>query len=45
VYRSCSAVHIIKYTRFLWTEHVARVVEETKNTLIILIQELSEYYD
>jgi hypothetical protein len=44
VYRSCSIVWVVKYTRFLCTNHVARAEEEARNTFIILIQELAERY-
>lgn len=44
MYRSCSIVWVVKYTGFLCGKYVARAVEETKNTYIILIQELAEHY-
>jgi len=44
MYRSCSIVRVVQYSRFLCAKHVARVVEETRNTFTILIQELAQHY-
>jgi len=45
MYRSCSVVWVVKYSRFLYAKHIARVVEETRNTFTILIQELAQHYN